>query len=149
MRQMKHLVWHEMSHNKRSNKSILVALTRLNMSLFMPIELIPQLVALCCFIQTPPWSVPWHNAVEHTLAAATVNASQKYGKTQTVECLKAFSKPSQFQGFTFESARISLKWTFVILLTMVTQRYRPLFSQTDRLLIWWFFVGSTQSVPIS
>lgn len=28
------------------------------------------------------------NAVEHTLAAAIVNASQKHGETQTVECLK-------------------------------------------------------------
>ncbi len=38
---------------------------------------------------------------------------------------KAFSKLSQIQYFTFESARISLKWTIKILLTTVTQRYRP------------------------
>lgn len=48
---------------------------------------------------------------------------------------KAFSKLSQIEYFTFESARISLKWTIKILL-MVTQRYRPsLVSESDMLLI--------------
>lgn len=102
----------------------------------IPIKPITNLVTSCCFIQTPPWSVPWYIAVEHTLAAAIVNASQKIWRNTNCRMPKAFSKLSQIQYFTFESARISLKWTIKILLTMVTQRYRPqLFSQTDDLLI--------------
>lgn len=55
---------------------------------------------------------------------------------------KAFSKLSQIQYFTFESARISLKWTIKILLTTVTQRYRPqLIVRTDELGTFCFIEG--------
>lgn len=65
------------------------------------------------------------NTVEHTLAAAIVNVSQKTWRNTNCRMPKAFSKLSQFQYITFEAARISLKWTIKILLTMITQRYRP------------------------
>lgn len=55
----------------------------------MPIEPVLPCVATMLFHPNPTLICPpWYIAVEHTLAAATVNASQKYGETQTVECLK-------------------------------------------------------------
>lgn len=58
----------------------------------LPICPIRVCLTSCRFIQTPPWSVPWYIAVQHTLSATIVNAEQKIWGNRRFTLPKSFSK---------------------------------------------------------